>query len=56
MANHYKVVCRKCNAIITQCRCPDKNKEIRWDVCPSCKTELAKEESAEKKDVEKNNK
>jgi hypothetical protein len=35
--NHFKKVCRFCDAIIEQCRCPSKDKEIILGVCNNCK-------------------
>jgi hypothetical protein len=34
---HYITYCKECNMIIGQCRCPSKDKEIRWDICDYCK-------------------
>jgi hypothetical protein len=35
--NHIIVKCRKCDILITQCRCMDKNKPVIYDVCSACR-------------------
>lgn len=35
--SHYIVKCKCCDAMISQCRCPAKNREIRFDICSNCK-------------------
>jgi hypothetical protein len=40
MSEHFKEVCRGCGATITQCRCPDPNKEIRYGFCQTCSKKL----------------
>ena len=34
--SHFIKKCLQCKAVITQCRCPSKNKEERWDICSDC--------------------
>lgn len=34
--HHYRKVCRICFHVITECRCPSKDKEIIWDICDDC--------------------
>ncbi len=36
---HFKTICKSCEKLMGQCRCPSENKEIRYDVCDSCKIE-----------------
>lgn len=45
--NHFKTVCSECGTIIEQCRCMDKNKEVRKGVCDTCKK---KQQDAKKSD------
>jgi hypothetical protein len=33
--------CKYCLVIITQCRCPAKDKTVFWKVCNTCKNKLA---------------
>jgi len=35
--SHFKEVCKYCGTLITQCRCPSKDKEIKYGVCATCK-------------------
>jgi len=35
---HYKKVCERCGTIISQCRCPSKDKQIVFGVCDKCRT------------------
>lgn len=44
---HFKTVCTQCGIIITQCRCPDQNKTIKWDVCDDCKKSEIKKDVVE---------
>ena len=34
--SHFIEVCKFCGDVITQCRCPDPNKEKRYGVCVNC--------------------
>ena len=36
---HFIEKCYECKAIISQCRCPSKDKELRWGICDDCKKE-----------------
>ena len=40
---HSKTVCRRCDLIITQCRCMSKDKTVKHDLCRKCKDEVAVE-------------
>lgn len=33
---HYIVKCRYCSKTMRQCRCPSKDKAIRYDTCDLC--------------------
>ena len=33
---HFIEVCKSCGDVISQCRCPDPNKEKRYGVCAKC--------------------
>ena len=44
---HYVVKCRECDRVITQCRCADPNKAVRWSICNKCAERLAAEAVAE---------
>jgi hypothetical protein len=33
---HYKVVCKHCDAVYQQCRCPSPDKAVALGVCPKC--------------------
>ena len=46
MGNHYIKKCKKCLDVISQCRCPDANKEIRWGICDVCAKETQQDEAA----------
>lgn len=34
--DHYKVVCKYCDAVMQQCRCPAPDKTIAAGVCEKC--------------------
>jgi hypothetical protein len=34
---HFIEKCKECKKIISQCRCPSKDKEERWSLCAECK-------------------
>ena len=34
---HFIVVCKDCKKIITQCRCPAKDKRTIYETCDKCK-------------------
>lgn len=36
MSRHFVTKCSHCDRVITQCRCPGPNKEIRLDTCEAC--------------------
>jgi hypothetical protein len=38
MSEHFIVKCRHCDSVIGQCRCPAKDKLIKYGVCDVCKT------------------
>lgn len=33
---HYIVKCRYCSKTMRQCRCPSKDKAVRYDTCDLC--------------------
>jgi hypothetical protein len=33
---HFIVKCRVCKSVMSQCRCPSLNKEIRFELCAKC--------------------
>jgi len=34
--DHFKVVCKHCDAVINQCRCPSPDKHVALGVCEKC--------------------
>ena len=36
MHNHFIEKCKKCQSIISQCRCIDPKKIIKWSLCQDC--------------------
>ncbi len=37
---HHIIKCRKCERVVSQCRCPDKNKTVIYtDACAYCAKE-----------------
>ena len=36
MSGHFILKCKKCGAVMAQCRCPASNKEVRYGVCVKC--------------------
>jgi hypothetical protein len=38
MENHFIKYCRECQKVISQCRCPSKDKKVLWGVCRDCET------------------
>ena len=34
---HYIELCKYCGDVVSQCRCPSKDKEVRYGVCNKCK-------------------
>lgn len=34
---HYIEYCKLCQEVISQCRCPSSDKEVRWGLCCECK-------------------
>lgn len=47
MVAHFKKVCQSCGIIITQCRCPSKDKVIIYDLCDKCKNSKGENEMTE---------
>lgn len=43
--SHFIEICEDCKKVISQCRCPSKNKEQRIGLCESCneKREISKQ-------------
>ncbi len=39
MSEHFIEICKKCEEIISQCRCPSKDKIKRYSLCETCKKE-----------------
>lgn len=37
---HFKKVCKKCGVVISQCRCPSKDKTLIYEVCDDCSNGL----------------
>jgi len=35
--NHFIEKCESCTTVISQCRCPSKDKEVRYSKCEKCK-------------------
>ena len=35
--SHFIEKCKHCGTVISQCRCPDPNKEVKWAICKACK-------------------
>ena len=35
--SHFKVLCRLCGILISQCRCASEDKEIQYEICAKCK-------------------
>ena len=41
MRGHFKEVCKRCEAVLTQCRCPSPVKKIiKKRLCGKCRKEL----------------
>lgn len=40
MDGHFKLICKECQTVISQCRCPAPDKEIRYSICDTCKAQL----------------
>jgi hypothetical protein len=36
MSEHFIVKCKNCGSIISQCRCMDLNKTVRYSTCDKC--------------------
>jgi len=45
---HGKIICKKCNKIIAQCRCMEGHTHVEYQVCEDCQR-LSKESASEKK-------
>jgi len=39
---HFIEKCKLCGAVIAQCRCPSKDKAVRYGICKECKAKEAK--------------
>lgn len=37
MSKHFRIECKICWKIIAECRCMNKDKEVRYEVCDECK-------------------
>ena len=35
--DHFICYCIRCDKVINQCRCPDKNKTVIYSICDECK-------------------
>ena len=33
---HFIELCKVCRAVISQCRCPAKDKEVKYGLCAQC--------------------
>jgi hypothetical protein len=33
---HFKIICKECDKIISQCRCPSQDKKVIYSVCVDC--------------------
>lgn len=33
---HFRVICKKCDSVIRQCRCPNPAKETQYEICDRC--------------------
>ncbi len=40
--SHFIKLCKECGKIISQCRCPSKDKTKIYSVCEDCKREKTK--------------
>lgn len=45
--NHFIEKCKSCKIVISQCRCPDPNKEERWSLCKLCGPKVNYEQADE---------
>ena len=36
VTGHFRIVCRVCGSVITQCRCPSKDKRTEYALCERC--------------------
>lgn len=43
--SHFIEICKVCECVISQCRCPSPDKEKRYGVCNACKAKETPEES-----------
>lgn len=37
---HFIKCCKACQKVISQCRCPSKEKPIEWTTCDTCKQQM----------------
>jgi hypothetical protein len=49
MSEHFVEKCSHCKTVMGQCRCPAKDKTVRWKVCDEC---AAKELTSQLKEAE----
>lgn len=33
---HFKTLCKECGKVVNTCRCPSKDKEIKYSICQEC--------------------
>ena len=45
MIGHFILKCTECGRTITQCRCMEPDKELRWAVCMECEQKRRKEQT-----------
>lgn len=43
MVSHHIFICETCGTIISQCRCPSKDKEVMRGLCDKCRDKLQAE-------------
>lgn len=39
-AGHYIEYCKECKTVIASCRCPSKDKEVRYGICTKCAKDI----------------
>jgi len=44
--SHFIKLCRVCNAVISQCRCPSPNKTTSYGLCSQCTSKGVREEGS----------
>jgi hypothetical protein len=35
--SHFQIICKECKDIMSQCRCPSKDKTTTYELCDKCK-------------------